>query len=577
MAVKKPEPEGSLGAPFEPAETAPTPYESWRRLATESLRGGSLDELVSSSVEGLATAPLYTREQAVQAPWGTLPSPLWALRRGGGRLSQPGEEAVQPWPIRQRYRDPDLEAARDSMLQDLAGGVTSVELCLDGAARQGLDPLTEPGAEALARDGVAIHDRWDLQAAVEGVRLDLAPVSFDAGAAFRPAAALLFAQLRTARVDPPVGSHLGADPVAALARFGRLPQGVDRALEELAEVAGHCAAKAPGVRAVRVDSSPWSDAGAGEALETGMVLATGLTYLRAMVAAGVGIETAARQIVFRIALDSDLFAGVAKLRALRFLWGRMLLECGVDPGLAVTTPVEVATAQRVLTRVDPWGNLLRITASTFSGVLGGADCVVAESFDSSLGLPSELGRRLARNTQHVLAEESSLHRVVDPAGGSWYVEHLTRDLAQAAWRDLQGIERLGGAVEALRDGALGERMAATAEVRAQRVADGSEPLIGVSEFVAAQDDALPEAPVRDRAALAEAARTRLLERRVARGGTPQHAGAFTDAIEAAAAGATVFELMAPRSQDPLPVVPLRLRRLAEPYEGSDSVGRGERP
>ena len=193
-------------------------------------------------------------------------------------------------------------------------------------------------------------------------------------------------------------------------------------------LASRLAGSHPSVRTVRVDTTAYVEAGASETQELAAMLATGATYLRALAAAGLDVDAACSQIEVTLAADADVFTTIAKLRAARRVWSAMTAACGASPA-AQAPRLHVRTAERMMTRRDPWVNLLRVTAAAFAAGVGGAGSVTTAAFDAELGEPDELGRRMARNTQLLLQEESNVGRVVDPAGGSWYVESLTDDIA----------------------------------------------------------------------------------------------------------------------------------------------------
>ncbi|MGW1838979.1 methylmalonyl-CoA mutase family protein, partial [Streptomyces sp. NPDC002067] len=269
---------------------------------------------------------------------------------------------------------------------------------------------------------------------------------------------------------------------------------LDGRLTAAAALAARCADEAPGLRALTVDALPYHEAGGSAAEELGCALATGVAYLRALTAAGLDIDTACGQLEFRYAATADQFLTIATLRAARRLWARVTEVCGASPEAraqrqhAVTSPV-------MMTRRDPWVNMLRTTVAGLSAGVGGADAVTVLPFDASLGLPDAFARRIARNTQAVLLEESHLSKVIDPAGGSWYVEELTDELARAAWAWFQEIEGAGGQAAALDSGLVSGRLAATWQRRSRDLATRREPITGVSEF-----PYLAEAPVRREAA-----------------------------------------------------------------------------
>ena len=211
------------------------------------------------------------------------------------------------------------------------------------------------------------------------------------------------------------------------------------------------------------------------------------------------MDEAFRRITLGVSLDGEYFTGIAKVRAARALWSRITQACGVD----VPAVVEVRSSHRMLTRADAWTNLLRLTSAGVAGALGGADAIVLGAFTDAIGLPTAFGRRQARNTQLVLMEESHLGRVADPAGGAWYLDTLTDQIARAAWTSFQAIEAAGGVVKALETGVVADAVNATREAQAAAYADKSRKILGVTVFPNAQDKT-PEVAVVDPAAFAVA-------------------------------------------------------------------------
>ncbi|MFD3724860.1 methylmalonyl-CoA mutase family protein [Streptomyces sp. NPDC058671] len=434
------------------SEFPDAPHEQWQHLVAGVLRksgkevsGDAAEDALSTLLEdGLDTRPLYTARDT--APDAGLPGFAPFVRGGRAEGNTPGG-----WDVRQRH----LAADGDAVLADLENGVTSLWLGVGGT-------------------GIPVAS---LATVLDGVYLDLAPVVLDAGDETEAAAERLFGlyEERGVATDA-VRGNLGADPLGHEARTGRPAY-------DLASVAGlarRCADRYPGLRALTVDALPYHEAGGSAAQELGCSLATGVAYLRGLTGAGLGVAEACAQLEFRYAATADQFLTIAKLRAARRLWARVAEVCGArEAGAqrqhAVTSPV-------MMTRRDPWVNMLRTTVATLAAGVGGADSVTVLPFDEALGLPDAFARRIARNTSTVLIEESHLSRVIDPAGGSWYVERLTDELAHAAWEFFQDIERAGGQQAALRSGTVGERLAETWSARSAKLATRREPITGVSEF-----------------------------------------------------------------------------------------------
>ncbi|MEU4091428.1 methylmalonyl-CoA mutase small subunit [Streptomyces sp. NPDC026673] len=449
------------------AEFPDATHEQWQRLVEGVLRkagkdvsGQAAEDALSTTLEdGLTTRPLYTAPGAPGAPddfGDRVGLPGFApFTRGGA----PAGGVLGGWDVRQRHARPDAARANEAVLADLENGVTSLWLVLGDA---GL-PVAAFGA------------------ALEGVYLDLAPVVLDAGADFEAAGQALLALYERRGVSRETArGNLGADPLGHVARTGDAD-----ALPVLTAAAVRLARRAheeyPGLRALTVDALPYHEAGGSAAQELGASLATGVAYLRALTEAGLPVDAACGQLEFRYAATADQFLTIAKLRAARRLWARVAEVCGASTAAAAQRQHAV-TSPVMMTRRDPWVNMLRTTVATLGAGVGGADSVTVLPFDHALGLPDAFARRIARNTSTILLEESHLARVVDPAGGSWYVERLTEELAEAAWDWFRELERAGGQGAALACGLAGERLAATWAKRTQALAKRREPITGVSEF-----------------------------------------------------------------------------------------------
>jgi len=453
--------------------------DAWHGLVRRILGDRSPDDVLSrKTYDGIAVRPLYT---VTDWPAGDEPSgfPGLAPFTRGHRLTG---QSGGGWEIRQLHIHPDHAVCNAEVLHDLERGVTSVELRLDRAGRCGLDAGQPAAAELFGIDGVCVATVDDLDAILSGVFLDACGVSLRAGASFLPVSYMLFELLARRGVAPESASGaLNVDPFAALAENGELPFSATAALGQLGHLARHVAETYPGVTAVGVDAAFYHDAGASEAQELACALASGATYLRALTAAGLDMERAFGQIAFTFAVDANLFLSIAKLRAARRVWARVAEACGA-PDAARRMRLHATTSMRMLSRRDPWVNILRGTVAALGASVAGVDSMTVLPFTAAIGLPDAAARRIARNTQLVLQQESSLSRVVDPAGGSWAIENLTDAMAQEAWSLFQDMEREGGILESLQSGALQRRIATVAEARGRRIADLSDPLTGTSAF-----------------------------------------------------------------------------------------------
>jgi methylmalonyl-CoA mutase len=483
----------------------PVDYDAWRPLAEADLEGASFEQkLVTHTYEGIDLQPVYTRRDRPGEgdPDGFPGLPPFV------RGSRPLGAVPTEWDLRQEHAHPDLVTTNQAILEDLQGGVTSLLLRLDAAARGGFDPDSPGAAELAGRDGVMAYHVEDFDAALAGVHLDMVGITLEAGAAFLPAAALLAALWRRRGIPPDQAcGAFNADPLAVLARDGQLPVPPEDVLAQLANLAAWTAQQYPHVTAVRVGTAPYHHAGATAAQDLAFGMATAVEYLRAMTRAGLDVDTAARQVLFSISVGTHHFLAIAKLRAARRLWSRVVGACGGSPA-AGAMRLHSRVSKRVLTLRDPYVNLLRNTAACYAAGLGGAEAITSVPFDAVAGLPDALSRRIARNTALVLQEEAQLHRVIDPAGGSWYLDWLTGQVAEKAWAIFQEIERDGGMLAAVRSGRVARQIDWAFAPRARNLARRKEGITGVSEFPNVGETPVVRAAP-DRAALRAAAARRL--------------------------------------------------------------------
>lgn len=437
------EPATPLAADFDPPSR-----DAWMALVEKTLKGAPYEKKLRwKTREGLSVEPLYTPEDGIAARM--LPRPATG-------------DAARPWDLRTLIRHPDPATANTQVLEDLENGAASVLLRLD----------------PTGRDGIAAVSAEDLATVLDGVMIDLAPVGLDAGALDVEAAGWLagFARSQPGAIRAPLAFNM--DPVSAFAASGTAPGSVQARVARAAALAKRLAPDLLEARFLRASGQVVHEAGGGEAQELGVMAAAAVLYVKALVEAGFGVDEAFARVTLGLAVDGEYFTSLAKLRAARAIWGRITAASGVE----VPARIEARSSARMLSKVDPWVNLLRLTAAGFAGAVGGADVVVLAPFTDAIGHPGALARRQARNTQLVLMEESHLGRVADPAAGAWALEQLTDGFARAGWAAFQAIEQAGGLIAALEAGIVQERAAATRAAIEAAVAKRQTGLIGVSEF-----------------------------------------------------------------------------------------------
>jgi methylmalonyl-CoA mutase len=431
-----------LAADFQPAT-----YDDWRKLVDGVLKGAPFEKLTAKTSDGLKIEPIYPRAQDAAPIAGRAPA--------------------APWQIMQRIDHPDAALANAQALHDLENGATGLALVFSGANGAygfGLEPSAEAVEKVL--DGVFID---------AGISIEL-----QVGPQSRMAAIHVAEYVKRRGLDPAACNiRFGLDPIGACAVWGSSPYSWPEIVPAVTgAINGLAGMGFKGPFAV-ADGRVIHDAGGSEVQELAFVLAAGVAYLRALEDAGVDLEAARGMIYARLSADADQFLTMAKFRALRLLWARIEQASGLAP-----KPLFIAadTAWRMLTQRDPYVNMLRATIATFSAGLGGANAVTVLPHTLALGLPDPFARRVARNTQLVLLEESNLAKVSDPAAGSGGIETLTRQLCEAAWGQFQETEKAGGIFAALEQNLIQRKVAATRTVREQNIARRKEVLTGATEF-----------------------------------------------------------------------------------------------
>jgi methylmalonyl-CoA mutase len=419
----------------------------WRKLVDVALKGAPFSRLESKTHGGLTIEPLY--------------------ERAGDAAAIPGRAPGSAWRVMQRVDHPDPAAANAQALDDLENGAAGLVLVFAGSVSAngfGLDAATATLARAL--DGI------DLGAGI-AIDLNLSPPTRHAVRAF--AALVKSHGIAPAAVD----LRASINPIGGFAASGRSPRGWNELAPDFAAMVGDL--KADGFRGpfAVADGRVIHNAGGSVVQELAFALAGAVAYLRALEANGMALEAARDAIYFRLTADADQFLTMAKFRAARKLWARVEAACGLTP-----KPVMIAaeTAWRMMTRRDPYVNLLRSTIAVAAAGLGGADSVTVLPHTAPLGLPGALARRIARNTQLVLLEESNLARVADPAAGSGALEAITQQLCAAAWPLFQDMEKAGGAWAALQAGSIQNSVAAVRAERQKAVAQRKDILTGTNGY-----------------------------------------------------------------------------------------------
>lgn len=552
----------------------PPTIKDWRAIAEKSLRGKPLEKLSVRTHEGLTINPLFTNADATPDPGlpGSSPHVRGRTALGAGPTG---------WTACQAVSHPDPKVAAPLAAEDASRGVNATWLIFDASVRVADEKIGEPKG-----NGIRITSSADFDPFFEHLDLTTHALHLSAGGNTPAVAAALLSAVKHHRLNPhELSGSLGFDPLGALAADGALTAGLDGSFTALAELIAWTRLRAPSLKTLTVDTVAYHMAGATAVQELAYALATAVTYLRALSVHDVDPGTVARQLVFRHAVGRDLFMEAAKFRACRRLWSRAAEACGISEEDRAATTHAVASPRELTTR-DPWVNALRTTSGSFAAVVGGADLITVLPFDHAFSQSDELGRRIAANSQTILSEESNLARVVDPGGGSWYIETLTDRLARAAWARFQAIEASGGMAAALFDGSIAAELEGISRKRRSAIATGRDPLTGVSSYPNLAEEPItreePSQPERQEPSSA----TEEILRLFTAASAPMGDGAVVDAaLVAAAAGAEIGQLAAALrgTRSAVTTHPLPAMRSSVPFENLRDASdvhlatRGARP
>ena len=565
---------GELSAPTFTEFPEPT-YEQWRATAEAALKGGSFEKrLITRTHEGIDLQPMYRAEDTAGLPhMGTLPG-FAPFVRG----TEPLGYKLDAWEVSQELANPTPEAFNQALLADLERGQTAVNLLLDAATLLGEDADAAEAAN-VGKGGLSVSSLDDLGRALQGVDLQQTPIFVSAGASGIPIAAMLIALVeKQSGAKEKLRGCIGSDPLGELARTGRLPRAIDGAYGDMAQLTAWASRHTPELQTLLVRGHPYHDGGGTAVQELAFAIATSVEYLRELLARGVGIDQVAPRMLFAFSLGSNFFMEIAKLRAARILWTRVVAAFGGSED-AQKMRIHTRTSSWNKTLYDPNVNMLRTTTEAFSGVLGGCDSLHIGPMDEIARLPSDFTRRVARNAHTVLREEAGLTRTVDPAGGSWYLESLTDGLARKSWDLFREVEKQGGMAKALQAGYPQGQIAAAAAERAKAYSQRQDIFVGTNMYPNMADKPLAPEPS-DSGSLQRQRRADLTAYRgsvdaewrqsaldkLAKAAPEDR---FQAAVHAVSGGATLGDLCAAlctgETMDPL-IDPVRIQRGAQSFE-----------
>ena len=439
----------------------------WVDMVEKGLKGRTISDISSElTYEGVALKPIYGRDDEDLSAAGN----NYTQTMAKVRCELNSSSKQNGWQIRQAYFQSDPEAINLNIKKDISGGANSLLLKV----------THEP--DGIKAGAAHIRSITDLEKLLNGIDLESNSISFMPDNSAIVLASMFSALMQKRRINfSKIFGNFGGDPVGSLASSGRLEGNINEHLKSVSELAAWNIKNMPGMRAFNIDTTAYHAAGVTETEDLAIAMSTAVTYLRSMVSNGLNVKQAFEQVSFTISVGTDVFQVIAKLRAARFIWSRIAMACGVKKNMK-PMQLDAITATRILSRRDIAVNMLRSTSACFAAGTGGATSVTLYPHTYLLGIENSKARRIVRNTQNILINESSLGRVTDPGGGSHYVEYLTREFAKSSWGIFQEIEAKGGVFSNLISGEIQKMAEKSWASRQMNLANRNEPLTGVSSF-----------------------------------------------------------------------------------------------
>ena len=468
------------------ANDFPTPSLSdWNALASKEAKVDSPEALTWHTPEGIDVKALYTAAdlEALELV-DTLPG-FAPFTRGVRATMYTG----RPWTIRQYAGFSTAEASNAFYRKNLAAGQQGISVAFDLATHRGYDSDHPRVTGDVGKAGVAIDSVEDMKILFDGIPLDTMSVSMTMNGAVLPILAGYIVAAEEQGVTP--------DKLAGTIQNDILKEFMVRntyiyppapSMRIIADIIGYTAANMPQFNSISISGYHMQEAGATCVQELAFTLADGLEYVRAAKDTGLAIDEFAGRLSFFFCIGMNFFMEVAKLRAARLLWARIVGQFEPKKASSMMLRTHCQTSGVSLTEQDPMNNVVRTTIEAMAAVLGGTQSLHTNSFDEAIALPTEFSARIARNTQLIIAEESGITNVVDPLGGSYYIESLTHSLATEAWRLIQEVEGLGGMTKAVESGMPKLRIEEAAARRQARVDRGEDTIVGVNKYRLANED-----------------------------------------------------------------------------------------
>jgi methylmalonyl-CoA mutase len=461
--------------------------EEWRALASKELKGADPDTLIWPTPEGIDVRPLYTGADLDGIDYLDTPPGVPPFLRGVRATMY----ANRPWTIRQYAGFSTAEESNAFYRRNLAAGQMGLSVAFDLATHRGYDSDHPRVVGDVGKAGVAIDTLEDMKILFDGIPLGEMSVSMTMNGAVLPVMAFYIVAAEEQGVAPDrLTGTIQNDILKEFAVRNTYIYPPAPSMRIVADIIQYCAARMPKFNSISISGYHMHEAGATAVQELAFTLADGMDYVRAARARGLDVDAFAPRLSFFFGIGMNFFMEVAKLRAARLLWHRIMDGFGAANPKSKMLRTHCQTSGVSLTEQDPYNNVIRTTLEALAAVLGGTQSLHTNSLDEAVALPTDFSARIARNTQLVIAEESGITNVADPLGGSYYVEALTAELADKAWALIEEVEALGGMTAAVAQGMPKRRIEEAAAARAARIDRGEAVIVGVNRYQAAEEEHL---------------------------------------------------------------------------------------
>ncbi|WP_119155596.1 methylmalonyl-CoA mutase [Caldimonas tepidiphila] len=463
----------------------PVSLEAWRKAAAKSAPGGDVSALNWTTPEGITVKPLYTAEDLQGLPHtDTLPG-FEPFIRG----PQATMYAVRPWTIRQYAGFSTAEESNAFYRKALAAGGQGVSVAFDLATHRGYDSDHPRVTGDVGKAGVAIDSVEDMKILFDGIPLDKVSVSMTMNGAVLPVLAgyVVAAEEQGVSQDKLSGT-IQNDILKEFMVRNTYIYPPEPSMRVIGDIIEYTARNMPKFNSISISGYHMQEAGANQALELAFTLADGREYVKTALAKGLDVDEFAGRLSFFWAIGMNFYLEIAKMRAARLLWWRIMKEFGPKNPKSLMLRTHCQTSGWSLTEQDPYNNVVRTTIEAMAAVFGGTQSLHTNSFDEAIALPTEFSARIARNTQLIIQEETHITNVVDPWAGSYMMEKLTQDMADQAWAIIEEVEAMGGMTKAVDSGWAKLKIEASAAEKQARIDSGRDVIVGVNKYRLAKED-----------------------------------------------------------------------------------------